>query len=132
VLDPAGPYVGARDTTVTVTATLTDGYEWAQMPSGWTQVDDDAATFTIQLVGTSCDETTPVAPTLIQAVCVAGVVWPPSLTLASTDGITYTVDPSEPYEAGQPVTVMATLASAGRRPCHRAGRGIRTRRRPSS
>ena len=113
VLDPAGPYVGTQDTTVAVTATLADGFEWDQIPPGWTRVDATTATFTIELVGTSCNEIAPVAPALTQALCVAGVVWPPALTLASTDGITYTVDQSAPYASGQTVTVTATLAPAG-------------------
>jgi large repetitive protein len=113
VLDPAGPYVGTRDTTVTVTATLADGFEWDQLPPGWTRVDATTATVSVQLVGASCDEVTPAAPALIQAVCVAGVVWPPSLTLPSTDGISYTVDPPAPYSSGQTVAVTATLAPAG-------------------
>ncbi len=58
-------------------------------------------------------EVTPVAPTVIQAVCVAGVVTPPTLTSPSTTGITYTVAPAGPYVQGQSVTVTATLAPAG-------------------
>ena len=42
------------------------------------------------VVGASCDEVTPAAPELTQAVCVDGVVTGPSLTLAATDEITYT------------------------------------------
>ena len=34
--DPQGPYDGTVDTTVTVTATLADGFAWGQMPDGWT------------------------------------------------------------------------------------------------
>ena len=37
---------------------------------------------------------TPVAPTVVEAVCRGGVVQPPTLTLATTDGITYTADPA--------------------------------------
>ncbi len=98
---------------MTVTATLIDGFEWDQMPPAWTHVDATTATLSVQLVGASCDEVTPAAPALTQAVCVAGVVWPASLTLATTDGITYTVDQAAPYSAGQTVTVTATLAPAG-------------------
>ena len=51
VVDPPGPYDGTVDTTVTVTATLVDGFAWGQMPAGWTQVDLVTATFTVTLVG---------------------------------------------------------------------------------
>ncbi len=44
---------------------------------------------------------TPVAPGVIQAVCAGGVVSGASLTLRTTDGITYSVDLPPPYE---PVT----------------------------
>ncbi len=53
------------------------------------------------------------APTVVQAVCVGGVVTAPTLTMPSTIGITYTVAPAGPYRQGQTVTVTATLAAAG-------------------
>ena len=57
---------------------------------------------------------TPVAPTVTQAVCRGGVLVPPTLTLPTTDGITYTRrSPIGPYAQGQSVTVTATLDGAG-------------------
>ena len=56
---------------------------------------------------------TPVAPPVTQAVCRGGVLEPPTLVLADTDGITYTADPEGPYAPGQSVTVTATLDEAG-------------------
>ncbi len=44
------------------------------------------------LPGTSCAERYAGDPTVVQAVCVGGVVEPPTLTLADTDGITYSVE----------------------------------------
>ena len=39
-LSPAGPYNGTQTYTVTVTATLANGYAWVDpMPTGWTKVD---------------------------------------------------------------------------------------------
>ena len=111
--DPPGPYDGTEDTTVTVTATVHDGYGWEQMPTGWTEVTPATATFTVELVGASCDEVAPVAPALTQAVCAGGVVSEPTLTLAVTDGITYTADPGPPYTQGATVIVTATLDPAG-------------------
>ena len=110
---PAGPYDGTVDTPVTVTATLADGFEWGPLPDGWVEVDPVTATYPVTLVGTTCDEVTPVLPTVTQAVCAAGVLTPPSLVLSSTDGITYSADPAGPYAPGQPVIVTATLDDAG-------------------
>ena len=54
---------GTEDTTVTVTATLSDGFGVGAAPDDWTEESPTEATFTVELVGTSCDEVTPVAPT---------------------------------------------------------------------
>ena len=76
--------------TVTVTATLVVGYEWAApLSAGWTQVNASTATWTGVVLGTSCSERRPVAPTPTQAKCLGGVLEPPSLTPAKTDNITY-------------------------------------------
>ena len=56
---------------------------------------------------------TPVAPTNHDAQCVDGALIPPTLTLAETDGITYSVDEDPPYAPGQTVEVTATLDDAG-------------------
>ena len=72
-------------TPVTVTATLADGLKWGTMPAAWTQVDPATATFTVTLAAASCDEVTPVAPTVTQAVCRDGAFEPPTVTLATTD-----------------------------------------------
>ncbi len=42
---PDSPYDGTKDATVIVTATLADGYEWGQMPDGWTRQGPVRATF---------------------------------------------------------------------------------------
>ena len=52
-------------------------------------------------------------PTVTQAVCAGGVLSPPTLALATTDRITYTVAPSGPYAPGGTATVTATLAGTG-------------------
>ena len=69
VADPAEPYDGTRTSTVTVTATLEDGFGWGTVDEPWMRVDDVTATLTVTLVGTSCDERVPAAPTVTQAVC---------------------------------------------------------------
>ena len=50
------------------------------------------ATLTLELVGASCEDVTPAAPELTQAVCADGVLSEPSLVLAETDDVDYTVD----------------------------------------
>ena len=99
--------------TVTVTATVTDGFGWGTIVAPWQRVDADTATWTVTLKTSSCARVTPVAPTVVEAVCVNGVVTVPTLTLPSTTGITYTVDDDPPYEQGGSVTVTATLDPAG-------------------
>jgi hypothetical protein len=113
-LDPEGPYDGTEDTTVVVTATLADGYEWIDpLPGDWVYVDPVTATLTVELTGTTCDEVTPVAPAIDEAECVDGAVSEPTLTLPDTDGINYTTDADPPYAPGQTVLVTATLDPAG-------------------
>ena len=48
---PAGPYNGSQTTTVIVTATLTFGYEWGQMPAGWVKTNATTATYTVTCGG---------------------------------------------------------------------------------
>src|SRR5699024_7760397 len=53
--------------TVIVTATLEDGYSWAEtLPAGWTQVDSTTATFTVELDDVECTPVTPEQPTITQ------------------------------------------------------------------
>ena len=71
------------------------------------------ATLILELAAASCDEVTPAAPTVTEAVCTDGGLSSPSLVFANTDGVTYTVDPAEPYVSGQSVIVTAILDAAG-------------------
>ncbi len=90
-LSPPGPYSGTQSYTVTVTATLANGYAWVDpLPTGWTRTSATTATFTVTLAAASCTEALPVAPKINQAQCVGGQVTNPTLTLPTTDGITYT------------------------------------------
>ncbi len=113
VVEPASFGDGSADVEVTVTATVTDGFGWGTIVAPWVRVDADTAEWTATLALASCDAVTPVAPSVVEAVCVNGVVTVPTLTLPSTTGITYTVDDDPPYEQGQSVTVTATLDPAG-------------------
>ena len=80
-MEPADPGDGTEPVTVTVTAVLADGYEWGQL-GGWRRVDATTATLTLELLGASCEDVTPAAPKLTQAVCADGVLSAPSLVLA--------------------------------------------------
>ena len=103
-----------RGYAVTVTATLADGLKWGTMPPAWTYVDNDDGDVRVTLNAASCDEVTPVAPTVTQAVCRDGVLVPPTVTLATTDGITYTADQDGAVCAvAGVVTVTATLDDDG-------------------
>ena len=53
------------------------------------------------------------APTNHAAQCVGGALTPPTLTLAETDGISYSVDADPPYAPGQTVVVTATFEDDG-------------------
>lgn len=93
--------------TYTVTATLEEGYVWGTLPSGWTEQEDGSATFAGAVDLNPCVDVTPVAPAVIQAVCTGGGVVPPSVTPATTEGITYSIDGT--IAPGKTVTVIATL-----------------------
>ena len=85
-MEPADPGDGTAAVSVTVTAVLADGFEWGQL-GGWVRVDATTATLTLELVGASCEDVTPAAPELTQAVCADGVLSEPSLVLAETDDV---------------------------------------------
>ncbi|MCQ9163358.1 hypothetical protein [Arthrobacter sp. STN4] len=99
--------------TVTVTATPADGYTLAAA-AGWTANNDGTASYTVTFdaapecaAATPIVAATPTAPTATQAVCTpSGTATAPTLTLATTPGIDYTV--TGPAAAGSTVTVTAT------------------------
>ncbi|MGO2139888.1 MAG: choice-of-anchor A family protein [Leucobacter sp.] len=96
--------------TVTVTATAEKG-SFLTAAEGWTLSEDEkTATFTVELKDVACDQpVAPVAPTVAQAVCTEdGSATAPSVTLAETAGVTYSVDGD--VKAGSTVTVTATAA----------------------
>ncbi len=72
--EPPEPYDGTVDTPVTVTALLADGYEWGQLATDWFEVDPQHATYAVTLAAASCDEVTPAAPAVTEAVCAGGVL----------------------------------------------------------
>jgi len=104
--------------TVVVTATLQDGYVFGDAP-GWVPVEANAGIrafaqvagptalqLTLQLPDFTCSDI-PVAPTVTDAFCVDGSVAAPTVTLATTPNITYTM--SGDVVPGGTVTVTATL-----------------------
>ncbi|HRJ06680.1 MAG TPA: hypothetical protein PK911_03980 [Candidatus Saccharibacteria bacterium] len=68
----------------------------------WKQVDSD------KVWVDECPVVSPVNPTVQQSTCVNGSPSAPTLTLATTQGITYSVSAPAPYSPGQTVTVTAT------------------------
>ncbi|SEE85300.1 InlB B-repeat-containing protein [Ruania alba] len=106
--NPGGPY--SPGDTVTVTATLSAGYAWGDMPAGWTQTSPTTAEYVVTFDDVECIPVAPEDPTITQAVCEDGELIDPTLTLPETEGVTYSADPSGPYSAGDTVTVTATLA----------------------
>ena len=65
---------------------------WGDLPEEWTDHTPTTATSTVNLIGTTCDVVTPVAPTVTQPRVPRRVSEPPTLTKSTTDGITYTTD----------------------------------------
>ncbi len=108
-VDPEGPFTAGQE--VTVTAVLADGYEWGDLPEGWVEVDATTATLAVTFAGNPCTPVSPQYPDVTESVCVGGMPSAPTLTLATTEGVTYSVDPEGPYVAGQAVTVTAVLAA---------------------
>ncbi|WP_425863842.1 hypothetical protein [Arthrobacter sp. TWP1-1] len=88
----------AQGGVATVTATPSDDVDLELADGdGWVLQDDGSATYTVAFDTVHCEtpppvvEATPVAPAVIQAVCTDGKVTVPTLTLAVTTGIGYTV-----------------------------------------
>ena len=108
-VDPAGPYDGTVDIEVTVTATVLDDYGWGQLPPGGRGSMRRRRRSRSSWSAASCDEVTPAAPTVTQALCRDGVVGDAAVTVGPTDDITYTFSEPPPYSEGQSVTMTATL-----------------------
>ena len=106
--------------TVTVSAVAQTGYVFPVTVTGWTvSADKKTATRTIVLDTPDC-AATPVAPTVVQSVCVAGEPTAPSVTLpADTDRIAYTKSGAE--TPGSTVSVTATAKGEYRFPATVSG-----------
>ncbi len=97
---PAGPYDGTKDTSVTVTATVQAGFGWGTITRrgyGWMT---RRRRLTVTLARVVVCERVPVAPTVTQAVCVRGVVSPPTLVLPGPTASRTRRIPVAPYLAG--------------------------------
>jgi large repetitive protein len=109
---PAGPY--AAGASVTITATTSNGYKFVDADNhGWTYVDASTKTLTIKFdAQPDCVVSAlPLLPGLSQSVCNGHDPTNPTLSFKTTEGITYTADPPSGWQAGQLVTVTATLKS---------------------
>ncbi len=65
-----------------------------------------------------CEVVNPVNPEVQQSTCVDGKPTTPMLTLASTEGIAYTVSAQAPYGPGQTVVVTATWDATHNQPAN--------------
>jgi hypothetical protein len=113
------PY--APGDTVTVTASIAAPALFtftAPAPAGWVFVNATTETFTITFANPACvpigpgvpTVVSPVAPTVTNSVCAAGVATTPTLTLAALPGgVLYTPSKPAPYAAGDSLTVTASI-----------------------
>ena len=92
MLDPGGPYRAGQS--VTVTATLNPGFAWLDDLGGWSEKTPATATRTVTFDAVSCIEVTPV-DRVTQATCANGAVTAPKITLPTTTGVEYVVEPSD-------------------------------------
>ena len=106
--DADPPYAPAQ--TVVVTATLDDaGVGWPDpLPADWTETDATTATYEVTFADVACTPVTPVAPTVTEATCAAGVVTAPTIGLATTPGLVYVADPAGPYDPTVDTDVVVT------------------------
>lgn len=93
--------------TITVIATLGDGYAWGSMPDDWDADSPTTANTQIKLDDVDCAPLIPVTPQITQAVCTGGELIDPIVHLDDTTGITYTIVGD--VKSGATITVVATL-----------------------
>jgi large repetitive protein len=126
-VDPAGPYAGTKATTVTVTATVFDGFALegttpagfapsASQPiepaEGWTLVSPAVATLSIRLPRSpTCPRIQPATPEISPPTCVAGGAAAPSIAPVEMEGVAYQLEPAGPWEPGDSVIVTATITN---------------------
>ena len=90
-----------------MTATLRPaGVGWpVQLPPGWTETSATTATFELTFDTVTCTPVAPVAPGVTQATCASGEVTAPTITLPTTPGVGYEMEPSELGDGTGNVTV---------------------------
>ena len=96
---------------MTVTATLADGLAWGTLPAGWIEVNPTTATFAVSWSAASCEEVTPVGPTVTRRVCRGGVL-APTLDVGADRRDHLQRRCRSPYPPLQTVVVTATLDDA--------------------
>ncbi|MCC6703394.1 MAG: hypothetical protein IT334_00870, partial [Thermomicrobiales bacterium] len=105
------PPTEANGWTYLVTATIAlNGIAWGDFPGGWERVNETTATYEGTIDINECEEIAPVAPTIADNTCIAGVFSPPRVVVATTPaGISYVV--TTPPTAGNnwTYTVTATI-----------------------
>lgn len=109
---PEGPYQAAD--WVEVTATLTEGYVWAETLLGdWEKTSETEAENIFAFSEAECESwerfTYAAPPTITQAQCVDGEPTAPTMRIFRNGKVRYSVDNDAVYEAGQTVVVTATV-----------------------
>ena len=97
-----GRMTAPRTSTVTVTATLADGFAWDDPPpDGWAvRSTGDGDVHRRAGRARRVTEVTPVAPTVVEAVCVDGALTAPTLTLPRPTGSRTALSAGPPYAPG--------------------------------
>ena len=111
-VDPPGPYSAGQ--AVTVTATLGPAGVGLPGPAlltpGWTKTSATTATYPVTFDQVACAPVAPVAPSVTPATCVDGEVIEPTISLPTTAGVVYAVDPPGPYGSRRPTDVVVTAS----------------------
>ena len=102
-----GPYQQGQS--VTITATLAPaGVGWAANLGDWTGMSATVATLAVTFKPMACIAASLVDPGVDQATCAEGVVTVPTVTLPTSTGVVYTVDPAGPYDGTADIEVLVT------------------------
>ncbi len=97
----------------TVVAMVEPGYEWGDLPVGWTKVTDTQAAFAGTIADNSCTPVIPAAPVIEGNACVDGDYLPPSVTFGATSGLAYSVTQQPAESNGWVYSVMVRITGDG-------------------
>ncbi|MCA9859212.1 MAG: hypothetical protein KC438_05785, partial [Thermomicrobiales bacterium] len=103
--------------TYIVTATVQPGYEWGDLTgTGWTEVNDETATYSDTVEPNLCIDIIPPTPNTIEPgtdICVGGTYLPPVIVPGTTPGLSYTVVQQPSASNSWTYIVRATIVVDG-------------------